>query len=380
MSGFDAPSRTRLVFGVGVLDRLGELVRELGETRVLVVTDAGLVAAGHVDRAESLLRQAGREVAVFAEVHANPTTDDVEACVAAARAHRAELFVGLGGGSAIDAAKGANVLLANGGAVADYRGHGKVPRPLLPLVAVPTTAGTGTEMQSFMLISDARSHAKLACGDPKIAPRIALLDPSLTRSQPRSVTATTAVDTLVHAVETAVTRTRHPLSLLYSHEAFRLVRRALPAVLSAPDDLESRGDMQLAAAFAGTAIELSMLGAAHAAANPLTRAFGIDHGKAVGLALPWVVRFNGAEPSARAAYAALARAAGLDTDDPVEAILAEVERLLALAKMPRKAGELGIAELPAAELAAEAATQWTARHNPREIGARDFERLYRAIT
>lgn len=380
MTGFDFHPRTRFVFGAGVVDRIGGFVRELGASRVLLVTDAGLVAAGHVARVEALLRGGGCEVATFADVRPNPTTDDVEACAAAARAHRTELFVGLGGGSCIDAAKGANFLVTNGGAMADYRGHGRATRPMLPLVAVPTTAGTGTESQSFALISDASTHEKLACGDPKAAPRIALLDPALTLTQPRAVTATTGIDTLGHAVEAAVTRSRHPLSLLYAHEAFRRVRQALPRVLEQPDDLDARGSMQLAAAFAGTAIELSMLGAAHAAANPLTRHFDVEHGAAVGLALPWVVRFNGADPAGNKAYRELAEAAGIRTDDPAEAIAVEVERLIALAGLPNRLVLRGLQFLPFTRLAEEAAAQWTAQHNPRALTAADFEALYRSIS
>src|SRR5207244_6805633 len=191
-----------------------------------------------------------------------------------------------------DTAKGANFLLTNGGEMKDYWGVGKATREMLPLIAIPTTAGTGSECQSFALISDEQTHQKMACGDPKAAAKVAILDPLLTISQPPSVTSCTGIDALAHAVETAVTKKRTPLSALYSHEAFRLCMGGLERVLRDPQDIEARAMMQLGAAFAGTAIENSMLGAAHAAANPLTARYGVVHGQAVGLMLPAIVAFN----------------------------------------------------------------------------------------
>ncbi len=261
---FDHQPRTRLVFGVGALARLGELARELGAQRVLLVTDAGLVRAGHTERASRALAGAGLAVAVFDQVRENPTTLDVARCVAAARACGCDLLVGLGGGSAMDTAKGCNFLLTNGGEMRDYWGVGRATRPMLPFLAVPTTAGTGSECQSAALIADEATHQKMACLDPKAAARLALLDPALTLSQPPAVTAHTGVDALAHVAETAVTRRRNPVSLMYTHEAFKRLIPALPRVLEAPEDLEARAQMLLASSLAGQAIENSMLGAAHA--------------------------------------------------------------------------------------------------------------------
>jgi alcohol dehydrogenase len=165
-------------------------------------------------------------------------------------------------------------LLTNGGQMRDYWGvGGKASRPLLPLIAVPTTAGTGSECQSFTLITDEETHQKMACGDPKAAPRVAILDPTLTVSQPRRVTACTGLDAIAHAVETAVTKRRNPVSWLYAREAFPADHDELRAGVGHADDLEARGAMLLGAAYAGIAIENSMLGAAHSLANPLTAHF-----------------------------------------------------------------------------------------------------------
>ena len=372
-AGFDFQPRTRVVFGTDTLERVGELARDLGGKRVLLVTDKGLAAAGHPARAIGFLEAAGLQVTVYDEVRENPTTLDVDRCVRAAQDAGIDLFVGLGGGSSMDTAKGANFLLTNGGQMKDYWGVCKAAKPMLPLIAIPTTSGTGSECQSFALISDEETHMKMACGDPKAAARVAILDPLLTVSQPARVTACTGIDALAHAVETAVTKKRTPLSAMYSHEAFRLCIGSLERVLRDPRDLEARSMMQLGAAFAGTAIENSMLGAAHAAANPLTANFGIVHGQAVGLMLPGVVRFNARDPEAHARYHELAAEADLG---PIEELIGELETILDVAKMREGLGKLGIARDALPKLAAEAAKQWTATFNPRPIGAEDFEQLY----
>jgi alcohol dehydrogenase len=377
--GFDAHPRTRVVFGLNAVDRLGELARELGARKVLLVTDAGLVAAGHAEHALRAL-DAALEVVVFDRVRENPTTRDVDACVEVARAAGVDALIGLGGGSSMDTAKGCNFVLTNGGRMQDYWGTGKATRPMLPLIAVPTTAGTGSECQSFALIADEETHQKMACGDPKAAPRVALLDPALTLSQPRRVTACTGIDAVAHAVETAVTRRRNELSWLYSREAFRLTALNLPRVLERPDDVEARARMQLGAAHAGTAIEHSMLGAAHAAANPLTAHFDVIHGQAVGIMLSHVVRFNAADAAAAAGYRELAEYAGLlgNGASPVEALAGWLEALLAAAGLSSSLAECGVTAASIPALAAEAAQQWTATFNPRPLTPADFEGLYRA--
>ncbi|MCW5558367.1 MAG: iron-containing alcohol dehydrogenase, partial [Verrucomicrobiae bacterium] len=321
-------------------------------------------------------------VTVYDGVRENPSTLDVAHCLAVARDAGPDLLIGLGGGSSMDTAKGTNFLLTNGGEMRDYWGVGKARHPMLPLIAVPTTAGTGSECQSAALIADESTHQKMACLDPKAAARVALLDPELTVSQPPRVTAVTGVDALAHAVETAVTAARNAVSLMYSHEAFKRLVHALPRVLSDPGDLEARGQMLLGAAFAGLAIESSMLGAVHSAANPLTAHFNVVHGAAVGLMLPHVVRFNAAgDPATRHAYAELASAPELASvggglEPAVEALVTRLEWILNAAAIPRTLAEAGVDTAQIPQLAEEAARQWTAQFNPRRCSADDFAALY----
>lgn len=376
---FEQP--VRVVFRSGALSDLGREVRALGAGRAWLVTDPGVSRAGHAARARASLEAAGVEVGVYDRVREDPTTLDVERCRDAARDFGPELFVAVGGGSSIDTAKGANFLLTNGGAMEDYRGRDKARLPLLPLVAVPTTAGTGSEMQSFALIADERTHAKMACGDKQAAPRVALLDPELGLTQPRQVTACTGLDAIAHAVETAVTRPRNERSAPLSRAAFALAVNALPRALEHPADLEARGAMLKAACFAGAAIEQSMLGAAHSLANPLSARFGLPHGQAVGTMLPHVVRFNAEDPEAAALYADLARAAGIASEgsDPRAAALAlagRLEQLLEQAGLPARLTATGVERAALPELAAQAAEQWTARFNPRPVDAESLLGLY----
>jgi alcohol dehydrogenase len=383
MNSFDYQPRTRLIYGVDSVDQTGKLARELGAKKVLLVTDPGLVAAGHAARLLRALESAGLRVTVFGEAKENPTTRCVDNCLAVAKKARIDTIVGLGGGSSLDTAKGCNFLLTNGGRMQDYWGSGKAAKPMLPFIAIPTTAGTGSECQSFALIADEDSHMKMACGDAKAAARIAILDPTLTVSQPRNVAAHTGIDAIAHAVETAVTLKRNNLSLMYSHEAFKLTVPSFPQVLRNPKNLEARGRMLLGAALAGIAIENSMLGAAHSAANPLTAHYGIVHGEAVGIMLPLVVRFNGRDSAALQAYAELASAPEIacvseGLKPALEALIARLESLLNVAKIARSLADCGVNRSMIPTLAEEAAKQWTAGFNPRPVAAKDFIRLYEA--
>jgi len=371
---FDFQLRTRVVFGEGALVRLSDLARELSFSRTLVVADRGVVAAGHVDRAAAILESAAIATVRFHEFDANPNARMVEAGRAFAAAHGIDSIVAIGGGSSLDCAKGINFVLTNGGTMRDYRGFGKAAKAMLPSIGVPTTAGTGSEAQSYALISDADTHEKMACGDPKAAFRVAILDPALTVSQPRDVTAVAGYDAISHAVESYVTARRTEISDLFAREAWRQLEGHYERVLIEPADLQARGAMLLGAHQAGIAIELSMLGATHACANPLTAHHGTTHGVAIAVMLPHVVRWNADHVERR--YAELigapneqARAAGDRLAD----------RLGALARaggLPATLRDLGVPRDSLSALATDAAGQWTGTFNPRPFDAAGALELY----
>jgi alcohol dehydrogenase len=367
MNSFDFQPKTRVVFGAGAIERLGELARDLNFCRTLLVADHGLLESGHVDEALVPLRKAGIEVTGFHEFEVNPDTKMIAIGRAFAASLEIDSIIGLGGGSSLDCAKGINFLLTNGGEMRDYLGYGKATKPLLPMIGVPTTSGTGSEAQSYALISDAQTHNKMACGDQKAAFRIAVLDPALTISQPRSITATSGFDAIAHAVETYVTTRRTGLSDFFSREAWRLLEANYEIVLQRPNDLEARGAMQLGSYFAGMAIENSMLGATHACANPLTAHYSTVHGAALAMLLPSVVRWNGSVAADR--YAELLRLsnepASSNGQGSFEMLAQRLEQLASAGGLRQSLRMAGIPESDLQMLAAEAATQWTGTFNPR---------------
>tara|TARA_R110002072_G_scaffold4174_2_gene29461 strand:- start:50661 stop:51803 length:1143 start_codon:yes stop_codon:yes gene_type:complete len=372
---------TRLISGQ---ESLAEAAN-IADGRVFLVTDPGIVAAGHVARLEAMFAAKGTTYHRFDAVRQNPDEENVDACVAEYRRafgdDGADWIVALGGGSSIDVAKGCSMLASAGGRMRDYLGRKSKPHQQPPVLAIPTTAGTGSEVQSYALITNNDTGRKMACGGE--VPRIAILDPDLTRSQPRFVTVCAGLDTLAHAVETAVTTARTDASVMYSREAFRLVARNFEIVLNTPDDVDARSAMLRASAAAGIAIENSMLGAAHSMANPLTRQFGIAHGQAVGQMLPFVVRFNADDKQAALGYAELAYDAGIversaPTKTAVKQLVVRLRELVAVAGLERTPANIPVSAIDA--LSAEAAEQWTAQFNPRPVDEAAFRSLFVQIT
>ena len=377
LPAFDYQPRTRVVFGPGKIGELGKLAAELGAKRVLLVTDHGLEKAGHPQKGIAALESAGLAISVFDDVEPNPTTDDVDRGLAIAQGAGIDLIVGLGGGSSMDCAKGINFLLTNGGRIEDYWGNNKATRPMLPMIAVPTTSGTGSEAQSYALIANAKTHMKMACGDPKAACRIAVLDPELTISMPASVTAATGIDAVSHAVESYVSTRRNPVSQLFSRQAWHLLSRGLPAVVVAPHHVEARAQMLLGSHLAGAAIENAMLGATHALANPLSAHFKVTHGVAIAVMLPHVIRYNagscGRQYGELAADAALCEAA----DPQAGQLLAtHIAALAQQAGLPGTLAACGVDRTRIPMMAAEAALQWTGRLNPRAVDEHSLRELY----
>lgn len=372
-------SATRVIFGVGKVATLGPLARELGASRVLVTSDPGVIAAGHTGRGLDSLTAADLDFHLFDGVRENPTTENVEAGLRIAKHFKPDLIVGFGGGSSMDCAKGINFLYSCGGRMQDYWGIDKATAPLSPMIAVPTTAGTGSETQSFALISDAKTHVKMACGDKRAAFRIAILDPELTVTQPTRVAALAGFDALSHAVETYVTKKRNQSSCEYSRKAWQALAPNYLRVLEEPNNLEARANMQMGACLAGCAIESSMLGAAHALANPLTATYGIAHGEAIALMLPHVVRFNAEHcehwyrelVDSTKEYLECPRGGAIELAD----FLREVATR---AKLSDKLQACGVKRNDLPQLAEAAASQWTGTFNPVPVDRKELLQLYEA--
>ncbi len=376
MESFDFHSRTRLVFGPGAFERIGEMARELGFSRALLVADHGIAACGYVEEALKLISRSGIEAFPFQDFGENPDTAMVEAGRVFASTKDIDSIIALGGGSSLDCAKGVNFVLTNGGSMRDYWGHDKVSsnphsKPLLPMIGVPTTAGTGSDAQSHTLISDAETHVKMACGDPQAAFKIAILDPRLTVTMPPALTAITGYDAISHAVESYVTKSRNPISQMFAREAWRLLEPNFEKVLRAPANIEARGAMLLGSFFAGLAIENSMLGATHACANPLTKNYDTTHGVAIAVMLPHVVRWN--TNVVHKSYEELAGDAGLKT---AEALAQRLDEMASAGDLPRSLSALNIPGTDLPMLAEEAAKQWTGGFNPRDWSVKGAMEVY----
>jgi alcohol dehydrogenase len=326
----------RVLQGFGAIRKLEEAAQELGFRRPLLVSDVPAYA------------ELAPHVAWFADFGANPDSDSAERGRVLATEAGIDSIIGLGGGSSLDCAKAINFLLTNGGSMRDYRGYGKARQPMLPMIGIPTTAGTGSEAQSYAVISDAETKTKMACGDPKASFAVTILDPELTRTVPPFVRATAGFDAIAHAVETLVTTRRSALSLSFTREAWK----RLPQSYMKTDD-RSLEDMQVGAYLAGLAIENSMLGAAHACANPLTKNYGIIHGIALAVLLPHVVRWNGCPE-----YAEF---------HPDLAVY--LRELASAAGLPASLAELGVPKEDLPRLSVEASEQWTGRFNPKPLNA-----------
>jgi len=368
---FEVDISVPLICGDGSVGLIGEAASQFAARRVLLVSDPGVQAAGHVEVVAQRLEQAGIETFVFSDVHENPTGLDVENGRDYAAPLQIDLIVGLGGGSAMDCAKGVNFLLTNGGKMQDYWGMGKACVPMLPSIGIPTTTGTGSEAQSYCLISDADTHVKMACGDPQARFRKVILDPELTLTMPQSVAAAGAMDAVSHALESFVCAKRNPISSAFAQQAWKLLDAHFERGVQSPC-LEARAELQLGAYLAGLAIEASMLGAAHACANPLTANFGLTHGKAVGLMLPHVLIFN--SEVAGDCYQQLTGT--LRPMAAVDHLLSRISKFQEVGELPRTLQQCGVGEEDLVLLADQASRQWTGKFNPRPFDTAAGLRLY----
>jgi len=396
---FSLKLRTEVVFGGGRIEEIGSLTHPYSRN-VLLVTDKNLAGTGAIQKAREALEALNITVTLYDNAKENPTESDAEECKEVATSAGVTGIVAIGGGSVIDTAKGANFLLTNGGKMRDYRGYGHNDDALLPLIAVPTTAGTGSEVQSYALISHDETHQKMACGTASCAPVIALLDPQLLLTCPPSVIATAGIDALTHAVESYFSKTANPFAQMYSVEAFRCLTESYRmAVMTAyqkvalsenekaaisENELDWLEGLQLGACYAGIAIDHSMLGGAHASANPITAHFPISHGQAVGLMMPHVLRYN-AKESRTVNYGLrdlfeLVELVGYLFPSTIEIGIFETlwSEFMGVGKLKTRLSELGIAEDDLPGLSEEAATQWTAQHNPVPLDKAAFLEIYRA--
>lgn len=367
---------TKILFQPGISKDFANELAQLPARKFLLVTDPFFAENGVADAVRAGLESAGTEVVgVFSDVPPNSEVEVVKRCAVAATAGGAEGIVVLGGGSAMDTAKAANIVFSLGGdLVADYSGSQTIPRALKPLIAIPTTAGTGSEVTSSAVIFDEATQRKLSFNDSFLRPQLALLDPELTLSLPPKATAMTGMDALTHAIEAYTSAQANPMSDALAMKAVKLIRTNLLKAVERGDDLEARSHMMIASNMAGIAFDHAMVGVVHAMSHATGGIAHVPHGLANSIYLPYGMEYNLEVAADR--YAGLARRLGVDTSamsapEAARAAVQAVRELRAALKracgLPDRLREAGVAEGQLEEIAATAVEDGASFFNPREV-------------
>lgn len=378
VSKFMAPE---IIFGRGAVAQVGESADRLGARKVFVVSDEGVAAAGCLDKVLAALGDAGLSTEVWTKVTPNPRDWEVAQGAERYVETGCDAIVGAGGGSAIDTAKAVATVVTNGGTIADYEGIDRITRPLPPMVAVPTTAGSGSEASQFSIIVDTKRRVKMALISKSLIPDIAICDPLLLATLPLRLTADTGVDVLTHAIEAYVSLAATPLTDVHALAAIGLVARHLPASVASQTNAAAKTAMAMASLHAGLAFSNAILGAVHAMTHPLGGYLDMPHGAANAILLPYVMRYNMISSIDR--YGDIARALGGRTDNMTrrEAAGLAIQLVTELAidvGIPRTLADLGLTDEAIPHLAASACQDACLITNPRDLGQAEIEALYRA--
>ena len=369
-----------IIAGVGSLERLGQEAKALEAKKALLVTDKGVVESGVAEKVQVLLKKEGMAIDVFDKVISDPDIGCAEACIEMAKRGKYDLIIGVGGGSSMDIASVASVMSTNPGTVHDYLGVNLVKKPGIPTILIPTTAGTGAEATPNAILTDLEAKLKKAIVSPYILPRVAIVDPLLSFSMPPTVTSSSGIDALTHAIESYTSNNATLLTDLFAKEAIILIGRSLRTAVANGNNLQARYDMSIGSLYAGIAIANAGVTAVHALAYPLGGQFNVAHGIANGLFLPYVMEFNvlGDIPK----FAQIAQFLGekvqnlplLERAYHAAKVVKAIYRDL---KIPQSLTELKVPKEAIPDMA-KAALNVTRLmvNNPREMTVEDVERIY----
>ncbi len=373
----------RILMGAGVLAQTAAEVKRLKAGRVLIVTDKGLVAAGIVSRLETVLMEAGIRWSCFDEVEPDPRFEIAVRAVEAAKSEKAELVIGIGGGSPLDIAKVCAILATNTRPVSELFGIDMVPEAGLATILIPTTAGTGSEVTPIAILSDEHEKLKKGIVSPRLFPAVAILDPELTLGMPPGVTAATGLDALIHAVEAFTSKNANSISDVFARQAMKLVFGNIRKAYANGEDLAARAGMLEGSLLAGMAFANAGVTAVHAFAYPIGAEFHIPHGIANSIMLPPVMEFNmlGNLPK----FAEIAEifgepSGGLNERERARSMVKAIGELVDDLRVPRHLGEFGVADrhIPALAQGVMKVTRLLA-NNPRRITAQDAQAIYRQV-
>jgi len=365
---------TEILFGTGALENLSLEFSNRGWRSALIITDQGIRQTGLLSRLEDVLKAADVEYRVYGGVVPNPTVQVIEEATRSAKSFDPDVLIGFGGGSSLDAAKVVNILKTHGGMVFDYEGGETVPSPCGSLVAIPTTAGTGSEVTQFAVVSDPQRKIKMAIASRFIMPTLALVDPSLSTTMPPKLTAATGMDALTHAIESMTSLAEQPLTDILSLEAIRLIIENLPKAIQNGSDMEVRAKMAFASLIAGISLSNSYVGVAHSIAHALGGLYDLPHGVCCALALPVAMEYNLAVK--RHKYEQIADALSVST---AEAGIDRVRKLNGEIEMPRGLKAMGVREDEIEKIAELALADGSTLFNPRSPTKEDMIKLVRKI-
>lgn len=371
-------------FGPGARKELPEAIRRIGKSKVLIVTDKGLLQFGVAKMVTDVLDQAGIAYEIFSEVKPNPTVSNVKAGIDAFKNAQADILVAIGGGSSIDTAKAIGIVIANPdfSDIVSLEGCAPTKNKSVPIIALPTTAGTAAETTINYVIIDEEKQKKMVCVDPNDIPAVAIIDAELMYSLPKGLTAATGMDALTHAIEGYITKGAWELSDMFEIEAIRMISRYLPVAVADPKNPEGRNGMAVAQYVAGMAFSNVGLGLVHGMAHPLGALFDIPHGVANAVLLPTVMEFN--MPCCIAKYRRIAEAMGVDTaamneDEAAQAACDAVKQLSQTVGIPATLTELGITENDIPALTTQALEDVCTPGNPRPVTGEDVTGIYRSL-
>ena len=371
-------------FGPGARKQLPAAIAGIGKSQALIVTDPGLLKFGVAKMVTDVLDEASIPYTIFSDVKPNPTVSNVKNGIDAFKASGADFIIAIGGGSSIDTAKGIGIVVNNPefSDIVSLEGCAPTKHKSVPIIALPTTAGTAAETTINYVIIDEEKQKKMVCVDPNDIPAVAIIDAELMYSLPKSLTAATGMDALTHAIEGYITKGAWKMSDMFEIEAIRMISRHLPVAVAEPSNAEARNGMAVAQYIAGMAFSNVGLGLVHGMAHPLGSLFDIPHGVANALLLPTVMEFN--MPCCLDKYPEIARAMGVDTAgmSREEASRAACEAVKALAievEIPQRLSELGITVADIDRLADQALADVCTPGNPRPVTLDDIKTLYRSL-
>lgn len=383
MGIFSFRAAGEIVFGIGAIQQAGNLVKRHGGKKVLLVVDPGFARCGRLPKVTGALEKEGLSVVVFDAVEAEPRVEIADECASAGRKERCDFVLGVGGGSAMDTAKAAAVLVTNEGRAKDYQGLDKVPKPGLPKGMVPTTAGTGSEVTFTAVFVNVDERKKAGINSPFLYPEMSILDPELTLDLPPAVTASTGMDALTHAIESYTSKAANPVSEIFSKKAIRLIGQSLRQAVNHGSDLTARSDMLLGSLLAGIGLANAGVTAAHSLAYPLGGAYRIPHGVANALLLPAVMAYNVFHCVEKLAWVAAGMGEKVEGISDREAAILAVESVKRLAKdieVPQRLSDLGIPQAAIPGMAEEALkVARPLENNPRPVSLEDAVHIYQGV-